>query len=76
MSSYGVDGVDKLVQLLKDELEMVMRLMGTPTIADIKPEMVDIRNIKAHAGSFPSDHMALSTYDAMKTRTGAGTPKL
>jgi L-lactate dehydrogenase (cytochrome) len=76
MSSYGVDGVDKLIQLLKDELEMVMRLMGTPTIADIKREMVDTRNIKAHSGSFPSDNLALSTYDAMKTRTGNSTPKL
>lgn len=74
MSSYGVDGVVKLVQLLKDELEMVMRLMGTPTIADIKPEMVDIRNIKSHSGSFPSDHLALSVYDSMRTRAGA--PKL
>lgn len=76
MSSYGVDGVDKLIQLLKDELEMVMRLMGTPTIADIKREMVDIRNIKSHSGSFPSDNLALSTYDGMRTRTGTGTPKL
>ncbi|CAO3663499.1 unnamed protein product [Umbelopsis vinacea] len=37
MSAYGTDGVARLIQLLKDELEMVMRLMGTPTIADIKP---------------------------------------
>ncbi|KAH8553421.1 FMN-dependent dehydrogenase-domain-containing protein [Umbelopsis sp. PMI_123] len=74
MSSYGVDGVVKLIQLLKDELEMVMRLMGTPTIADIKPDMVDIRNIKSHAGSFPSDNLAAGVYENMRTRVGG--PKL
>jgi len=74
MSAYGVDGVVKLIQLLKDELEMVMRLMGTPTIADIKPEMIDIRNIKNHSGSFPLDNLALSVYDTMRTRVGG--PKL
>ncbi|KAG2186716.1 hypothetical protein INT44_002942 [Umbelopsis vinacea] len=74
MSSYGVDGVVKLVQLLKDELEMVMRLMGTPTVADIKPEMIDLRNIKSHVGSIPSDNLALSVYDSMRTRIGG--PKL
>jgi L-lactate dehydrogenase (cytochrome) len=74
MSAYGTDGVARLIQLLKDELEMVMRLMGTPTIADIKPEMVDARNIKSHAGSFPPDNLALSVYDSLRTRIGM--PKL
>merc|ERR1712113_523875 len=36
LASYGREGVEKMLQILKDELEMVMRLAGTPNIQDIK----------------------------------------
>ncbi|KAI8904059.1 cytochrome b2, mitochondrial precursor [Gorgonomyces haynaldii] len=36
MSTYGQEGVERAMDLLKEELEMVMRLMGTPTIKDIR----------------------------------------
>ncbi|KAI7905730.1 FMN-dependent dehydrogenase-domain-containing protein [Cokeromyces recurvatus] len=68
MSSYGVEGVEKLFQLLQDEFEMVMRLMGVTSIADIKPEMVDIRNIKDHFVSNPIDYLANSAYERMQPR--------
>jgi L-lactate dehydrogenase (cytochrome) len=41
MSSYGVHGVERAMQLLKDEMEMCMRLLGAPSIADLTPELVD-----------------------------------
>ncbi|KAI9475878.1 MAG: FMN-dependent dehydrogenase-domain-containing protein [Benjaminiella poitrasii] len=68
MSAYGVEGVEKLFQLLQDEFEMVMRLMGVTSIADIKPEMVDIRNIKDHFVSNPIDYLASSAYERMQPR--------
>lgn len=41
MSTYGEEGVCRLLQILKDEFEMNMRLLGAPTIADVVPGMVD-----------------------------------
>lgn len=32
---YGQDGVERVVEILRDELVMCMGLMGTPTIGDI-----------------------------------------
>merc|ERR1719453_637357 len=40
MAAYGEEGVEQVFQIFKDELEMHMRLMGTPTIADMKPDRV------------------------------------
>merc|ERR1712050_554105 len=40
MAAYGAEGVEKGGQIFKDEMEMHMRLMGTPTVADMTPDMV------------------------------------
>jgi L-lactate dehydrogenase (cytochrome) len=42
MAAYGQPGVEKAIDLMREELEMVMRLMGTPKISDIKKESVYI----------------------------------
>jgi L-lactate dehydrogenase (cytochrome) len=47
---------------------MVMRLMGVTKIADIKPEMVDIRNIKDHFVANPVDSLAHAAYERMQPR--------
>jgi L-lactate dehydrogenase (cytochrome) len=47
---------------------MVMRLMGVTKVSDIKPEMVDIRNIKDHFVSNPVDHLANAAYERMQPR--------
>merc|ERR1711985_120120 len=48
MASYGEEGVEKVIQIFKDEMEMHMRLMGTPTIKDIERKMIITRNLKDH----------------------------
>jgi L-lactate dehydrogenase (cytochrome) len=40
MSTYGQEGVEKAIDLLREEFEMVMRLMGTPRICDIKRDRI------------------------------------
>ncbi|TPX49365.1 hypothetical protein SeMB42_g01807 [Synchytrium endobioticum] len=65
MSSYGQAGVERALDLLRDELEMCMRLMGTPTIADIKPASVLIKNLDNHTGA-PRDILADTVYDPLK----------
>ncbi|GAA5873790.1 hypothetical protein JCM8547_005947 [Rhodosporidiobolus lusitaniae] len=41
-ASYGPAGVSKAIQILEDEVHMAMRLVGANTIADLKPEMVEV----------------------------------
>lgn len=48
-STYGVDGVVRAVQILRDEIEMNMRLIGAPTVRDLVPEMVDLRALHSRA---------------------------
>lgn len=68
MSTYGDAGVKRLIQLLQDELEMCMRLMGAPTVHHITRDMVDIRNIKDHFVASPFDHLSHSAYERMVPR--------
>jgi L-lactate dehydrogenase (cytochrome) len=61
MSAYGQDGVERAIQrtfchscrlttVLKDELEMNMRLIGARTINDLDESMVDTRALSSHIG--------------------------
>lgn len=65
-SSYGQDGIDKALQILKDEFEMNMRLLGAPSIADVKPDMVDTTNIHQHIVSVPTDRLYDANYESMQ----------
>lgn len=66
MSSYGQPGVERAIQLLQDEMEMVMRLMGAPTIPDITASMVCTRSLSMHVSTFPKDHLAAKTYERLE----------
>ncbi|CDK27438.1 unnamed protein product [Kuraishia capsulata CBS 1993] len=58
MSAYGEAGVTKAIQLLKDELEMDMRLLGVTKISDLGPEFVDTRGlIGVHAKDMLYDNL-------------------
>jgi L-lactate dehydrogenase (cytochrome) len=50
MSSYGEEGVSRAMQLLKDEMEMNMRLIGARTIKELTPDLVDARGVGSHTG--------------------------
>ncbi|CAG8505013.1 13076_t:CDS:1 [Ambispora gerdemannii] len=67
MSAYGQPGVERLLQLLKDELEMTMRLAGAKSLADIRPEMVDIRNLHDHVFT-PKNYLMSNVYDRLTPR--------
>jgi L-lactate dehydrogenase (cytochrome) len=68
MSAYGLPGVDRAMQLLKDEMEMNMRLIGATSIADLSPSMVDARGLVGHGHLMtgPSDSLGLSVYDSLR----------
>lgn len=67
MSTYGIDGVDRAMQLLKDEMEMNMRLIGAACIDDLKPSMVDARGLSSHGHiqTVPQDVLGYAVYDGL-----------
>ncbi len=67
LASFGTAGVLRMLSLLRDELEMVMRLMGTPTIRDINPGHVLAGSLAAHPGSTLRDNLLLDTYQPLRT---------
>lgn len=69
LASYGQPGVERMCSILKEELTMVMRLMGTPTIADISEDHVLAGNLKSHIPAQARDHLQLNTYEPLKPAT-------
>ena len=65
MSAYGLPGVDRAMQLLKDEMEMGMRLIGCSRIDQLNPTMVDTRGLSLHSTMVPSDTLGLGVYDPL-----------
>ena len=65
MSAYGLPGVDRAMQLLKDEMEMNMRLIGCNSVDQLGPEFVDTRGLSMHTTGVPSDTLGLTVYDPL-----------
>ncbi|PFH62689.1 hypothetical protein XA68_12367 [Ophiocordyceps unilateralis] len=65
MSAYGQQGVERAMQLLKDEMEMDMRLIGCPTVDHLHPGLVDARGVFAHSNATPHDALASTVYDPL-----------
>ncbi|KAF1837283.1 L-lactate dehydrogenase [Decorospora gaudefroyi] len=65
MSAYGLPGVDRAMQLLKDEMEMNMRLIGASSVADLNPSMLDTRGLSMHTAPVPHDTLGLNVYDPL-----------
>ncbi|KAI1489466.1 FMN-dependent dehydrogenase [Biscogniauxia mediterranea] len=67
MSAYGVEGVDRAMALLKDEMEMNMRLIGCTAVDQLNPSLVDTRNLSAHVTPVPADNLTTKVYDPLAT---------
>ncbi|KAI9769992.1 MAG: hypothetical protein M1840_003703 [Geoglossum simile] len=65
MSAYGLPGVDRAMQLLKDEMVMNMRLIGCSSIGQLNPSLLDIRGLGMHTAMVPGDTLHLSCYDPL-----------
>ena len=53
MATYGERGVEKMLDLLMQELESCMVMMGTPSISDIKPSHVLATSLADHSAPSP-----------------------
>lgn len=65
MSTYGLAGVSRAMQLLRDEMVMNMRLIGAANIHQLTPDLIDASNLKSHVASISSDTLSLATYDPL-----------
>ncbi|KAJ4305219.1 hypothetical protein N0V90_000750 [Kalmusia sp. IMI 367209] len=65
MSAYGLPGVDRAMQLLKDEMEMNMRLIGAANISELNPTLVDARGLSVHTTTVPEDTLGRNVYDPL-----------
>ncbi|KAH9174964.1 glyoxylate dehydrogenase [Lactarius sanguifluus] len=63
--AYGQPGVEKAIQIFRDELEMTMRLLGVRTLSELRPEMVDARALSVHTGAVPEDNLFRTTYQPL-----------
>lgn len=68
MAGYGSEGVEHVFQILEDEMVMNMRLMGAPTLADLKPEMICLKSIADHIAPTPRDSLAQYVYQPLRTQ--------
>ncbi|KAJ3307191.1 hypothetical protein HDU76_004689, partial [Blyttiomyces sp. JEL0837] len=66
MSGYGQPGCERLVDVLKEEMEMVMRLMGCPSIKDIRRDMVITKDLDRHVGMVLRDHLHEGVYEPLR----------
>lgn len=67
MSAYGQAGVDRAMQLLKDEMEMNMRLIGASSIAELNPSLIDVRGLTGgHHAPVPADSLGVGAYDPLQ----------
>jgi len=64
--AYGQDGVERAIQILRDELEMNMRLLGARHLGELVPEMVDASALHAHVSLTPNDSLYTSTYQPLR----------
>ncbi len=65
MSAYGLPGVDRAMQLLRDEMVMGMRLIGCASVAELNPTLVDARALSVHSTTVPADTLGLGVYDPL-----------
>lgn len=66
MSAYGVDGVDRAMQLLKDEMVMNMRLVGARSVQELNPDLVDVRGLGVHSVPNAVDTLSMGAYDPLQ----------
>lgn len=62
--SYGQAGVEKAIQIFRDEFEMNMRLLGARTIDELVPEMVDATTLTSHVVLAPRDNLFHETCES------------
>ena len=62
MATYGQKGIEKVIQLLKGELQLTMSQMGTTKVQDIRRDMVLIDSLFQHTTNMPTNELRKANY--------------
>eukprot|EP01047_Picozoa_sp_COSAG01_P049874 COSAG01_NODE_4986_length_4569_cov_6.806711_6_plen_117_part_01 len=55
MAAYGEEGIVRMLEVLRGELETCMRLVGAPSLAHLRPELVDASALTTHhSAAYPT----------------------
>lgn len=65
MSAYGLAGVDRAMQLLKDELMANMRLIGCCNIDQLNRSFINAEGLSLHSTTVPLDSLGIGIYDPL-----------
>lgn len=74
--AYGPEGVERAIQIFRDEFEMNMRLLGARTLAELEPEMVDATALTQHVVMSPQDNLYHNTCEWSSELRSMLTPSL
>merc|ERR1712193_45029 len=66
IGSYGQQGAEKVVDILMAEMEMCMRLMGTPKLSDIGRKHIITKNLADHMSVPLTASLPEASYDALR----------
>lgn len=79
MAAYGSAGVERVVDVLQEEMEvcawlyfddheqMNMRLLGARRLSELDASLVDTSNLSRYAGTGPMvDHLSSAVYEGMR----------
>ena len=67
LACYGQRGVEKVIQIFKQELKTTMQMMGCLTLGDINKTTVIHKNVGAHLTFAPRNSARDSVYTPLKT---------
>jgi L-lactate dehydrogenase (cytochrome) len=62
LGAYGAEGVERYLEILREEFETCMRLMGCTTLAEIRPSMVVTDTISLHMTEAPQRTLPAGLY--------------
>lgn len=65
MSSYGQAGVESAINILREELEMSMRLLGVNSIDQINHTHINYSQLSIHPAQSPKQHLDSGLYDPL-----------
>ena len=71
MSAYGQEGIQRCLQILKEELEQAMRLCGVTKLSELTPAHVNIVGLDRHSQPMP---IPASPYAYKPPATGVRSP--
>lgn len=63
MSTYGLPGIHRAMQLLKGKMEMNMRLIECSSVDQLNPTLIDARRLSTHITASLVNVLGMNVYD-------------